>query len=406
MPASSNIDRTRPGITLVSADIQKNPFPLYAKLRASYPVCQVEPHGMWVISRYDDVKFALKNHGIFSSRAFRTIHQPEWLAPECRRDYFILSQDPPEHTGNHALVNKAFVHRAINHLAAGMRQRAKKLAEELAGGEVDFIDRFTDPYVAATLGQITGTEEHQSAEAMRHLVKLTQVITPSRPKDQTVRELEAAITKQRSRFQASIAERRNKPQSDLLGTLVSTEIDGKRLSDEMLISLLDLLINAGFETTSSTLAGAIIRFARQPELVARLRTDPALIPAFIEELIRYDPPTHSVLRETTQPVTLSGVEIPENTLIFVLLAAANRDPQRFENPDLFDLNRANIKEHMAFGHGPHTCIGAALARLKIRIALEELLERFSSFSCPDDDALQWSGALLVHAVTALPVMAW
>jgi cytochrome P450 len=403
MPEPLSADRTRPGITLISADMQKNPFPLYATLRNSYPVCQVEPHGMWVVSRYDDVQFALKNPQIFSSRAFRTIHQPEWLKPECRRDYFILSQDPPQHTKHHALVNKAFVHRVINHLATNMRQRAKELAMELAGGETDFISRFTDPYVAATLGQITGTGQHQSAEEMRHLVKLTQVITPSRPDDGRVRELEDAIDKQRQRFTAAISARRDAPQSDLLGTLVATEIEGERLSDEMLISLLDLLINAGFETTSSTLAGAVIQFARQPELVTRLRADPTLIPAFVEELVRYDPPTHSVLRQTTQPITLSGVEIPENALIFILLAAANRDPERFEKPDLFELNRTNIKEHVAFGHGPHTCIGAALARLKIKIALEELLERFSSFGCPADDALQWSGALLVHAVTALPV---
>jgi len=404
MSATAQLDKARPGITLISAEVQKNPFPLYSTLREQYPVCQVDPDGMWVITRYDDVQFALKNPQIFSSKAFSTIHQPEWLRKDCRRDYFILSQDPPEHTQNRTLINKAFVHRVIDALIPRMREQARALVAQLSvAGEVDFIKAFADPYVAAILGHITGTGAAQSAEDIRHLIALTQVITSTRPGDSHVAALEEAIGRQRERFAEAIGDRRRQPQCDLLSELTSGAGDAEQLDDEMLISLLDLLINAGFHTTSSVLVNAVIQFARQPDTMQSLKANPALISAFLEELLRYDPPTHALLRHATQPVTLAGITIPEDALILVLLAAANRDPARFANPDEFAMNRKNIKEHLAFGYGPHVCIGAALARLEITVALEELVKNFSAVTCPADDELPWAGALLVHAVTELPV---
>ncbi|HSB98190.1 MAG TPA: cytochrome P450 [Spongiibacteraceae bacterium] len=407
MSATVRLDRARPGITLISAEVQKNPFPLYSTLRDRYPVCQVDPDGMWVITRYDDVQFALKNPQIFSSRAFSTIHQPEWLRKDCRRNYFILSQDPPEHTQNRSLINKAFVHRVIDALLPLMRDKARALVAALTvAGDVDFIKAFADPYVASILSHITGTGEARSADDIRHLIGLAQVITPARPSDSHVAALEDAIGRQRACFTAAIQDRRRHPQRDLLSELIGIEVDSETLAlldDEMLISLLDLLVNAGFETTSSVLVNAVIQFARQPGLMQTLQADPALIPAFLEELLRYDPPTHALLRQATQPVTLAGVTIPEDALILVLLAAANRDPAHFSDPDAFIMGRKNIKEHVAFGYGPHACIGAALARLEITVALEELVKNFSAVACPADDELPWAGALLVHVVTELPV---
>lgn len=401
---STNI-KTRPGINLQSREVQVDPFPTYTLMRNDFPICQVEPDGIWAISRFDDVQWALKSPAIFSSAAFKTLYEPDWLREDCRRDHSILSQDPPKHTKYRAIISKAFVHRVIDGMIPMMRQRAVELLDKIpANKPIEFITCFADPYIEKLSGHVTGTDAYRSSHDIRRLIELTQVIRPVRPSDEHLKALEEATLDQRNHFMKAIQRRRESPKNDIITAAINAEVDEEKLDDEMLINLLDLLLHAGFMTVTNSLTHAIVLLARKPDLLVQLQRNPERIPAFIEEVLRFEPPSHNLVRQTTENISISGVSIPEGSLVFLLLASANRDPEHFPEPDKFDIHRPNIRDHIAFGYGPHTCIGSALARLEMKIAIEEIVKRFDSISVPPDRELNWAGALLVHAVLELPVV--
>ena len=398
----------RPGIALNTAQHLADPFTTYDTLRRRYPVCRVEPDGLCAITRYDDVQFAMRRHDLFSSSGFKPLLQPDWLSDECKRGGFMLAEDPPQHTKHRAIVSKAFVNRVITELVPLMRSRAGELVEAMraeaeAGRSVDFLRDFSYPYIGKIIGRITGTEQTQTLDEIRQWVAYLETIPPTRPDAAYIEELEAARNKQNNYFRSIIRDRRENPRQDLVTALVNAEVDGEKLSDDLLRQSLDLLVGAGFQTTIQTLNHALMQLARQPGLMRDLRHSPALIPAFLEEVLRFNPPGHCVLRKTTESVTLADVTLPADEYVLLIIASANRDPTHFTDPEVFDINRDNAKQHMAFGYGVHTCIGSNLARLEVRIALETILQNFSEVSCPDDSELPWITSFLSRGVTRLPL---
>lgn len=398
----------RPGIALNSAGHLANPFATYRTLREQHPVCRVEPDGLWAITRFADVRFAMQHYELFSSLGFKPLLQPDWLSPQCRRGGFMLAEDPPDHTRHRALVNRAFVNRVVAELIPLMRQQAGELVAQIqartrAGQGVEFLRDFAYPYIGRIIGRLTGTEETQTLEEIRQWVAFLETIPPTRPAADYIAALEAALIKQNDYFRAIIRDRREKPRQDLITALVNAEVGGEKLSDDLLRQSLDLFIGAGFQTTIQTLNHAMMQLARLPQLMRDLRAEPALIPAFIEEVLRFNPPGHCVLRKTTAAVTLSGVTLPADEYVLIILASANRDPGKFPQPDKFDMARDNAKQHLTFGYGVHTCIGANLARLEVKIALETILPAFTAVSCPPDEALPWIDSFLSRGVTELPL---
>ena len=409
MPHSSGEGHVRPGIHLKSLEDQSNPYPLYAELRERYPVCQLEPNepgsdGMWVVSRYADVMFALQQPDLFSSTGLEAALQPDWLADDCKRDLFLVTRDPPDHTKYRALVNKAFVPGVIDELAPLMRQTAESLVQSIRPGEqVDFLECFAYPYVGKIIRHIIGTEHDQKLEDLRRWLDLARKVSLSRPDDQYIDAFQTATRAQYDLFRTIIRDRRRAPRGDLVSALVHAEVDGERLDEHDLKNALDLLLEAGFQTSLQMLCHAVIHLSGDGEMRRTLRASPDLVPTFIEELLRLESVGTSVLRTTTQPVTLSGVTIPAGAMVALLLSAANRDPSQFPNPDRLDLSRENVRQHIAFGYGPHICLGLALARLEIKIALNAILEAFDDMDCPKNEDLIWIQSSLVHAVEALPV---
>ncbi len=394
----------RPGIYLQSPEIQANPFPTYSFLREHYPVCQIEPDGMWAISRFKDVQFVLSNPEIFSSEAIDFSYESDWLREECRTPRLIVAQDPPEHKRYHGMVNKAFVNNAINSLIPLMCDTAQSLIPNFEGTEpIDFIEHFSYPYIGKIIRHIVGLGEKQSLAELREWVELEERVRPTRPDDEFLKAYEKAVLRQKNYFMEVLDERKGSPQDDLITHLINTKIDDEYLSEKELTSLLSLLVTAGFATTIQALNHAVILLSRRSDLMARLIDSPPLIPAFIEELLRYSPSLLSSIRVTTQNVNVNGVTVPKGELVVPLIASANRDPAAFQNPDTFDLGRQRIKQHLSFGHGIHTCIGAALARLEMRIALETLLSAYSRFDCPGDDQLIWIDSIFVRGFSELPV---
>lgn len=390
-------------VDILAPAVQREVFGLYDRLRRQSPVCRLAPGDLWGIARYADVRAALQAPHLFSSAGYREVFQPAWLAQDCKRDPFILGQDPPEHTRNRALVNKAFIPRVVRPLEPLMAETAARLAAALrdAGGG-DFLEAFAFPYVMTVIRRITGTEDQDPAQ-LRHWVELGEIVTPVKPAAAEAEEIEAAFRFQNRYFDAVIADRRRCPRADLATALTQARADGAQLSALQLRSQLDLLVGAGLGTTVYMLANAMMLLARDAGLLALLKAAPQRIPAFIEEMLRFNGPTHALLRTTTEPVALHGAVIPAGATVLLLIASANRDPAQFPDPDRFDLERANAASHVAFGQGPHTCIGAALARVELRIALEALLAAFDTIACPPDEALTWLPALNTHAVERLPL---
>lgn len=380
-----------------------NPFPCYDALRSSHPVHRLES-GVWVITRFADVQFAMRNPHLFSSEGFKAMFAAPWLQERYKRDLLILTEDPPLHTQHRALVNKAFVTRIINASIPVMRAALDELMEKIpSNGKLEFLSDFAYPYISKIIGYITGTQELQNPEELRHYEELVEAITPYRPGDAQVLATEAAIEKLYRNLDVVIQSRRACPQHDLVTELVQAEVDGERFTDSMLRNLLDLLVGAGLTTTVHMLCKCMIQLARRPDIMLALRASPESIPAFIEEMLRFDPPSHRLLRIATQPVELGGACIPKDALVLIALASANRDSDKFPDPDTFDMNRPNIREHVAFGYGPHACIGAALARLELKIAIEGLTRAYGSITCPPDDELVWNSSLVTHGVRELPV---
>ena len=403
MPETDN-GRTRPGVDIHSPANQANPYPTYAHLRQHHPVCQLEPDGMWAVSRYDDARFVLTHPELFSSSGFKALLHQDWIREDCRRDLPMVMDDPPEHTKYRGLVSKAFAHRVINALAPLMDETARGLIRQIRRGqEVDFLNRFAFPYVGTIIGHVAGTVDSQSLDELHHWVKLVEKNTPMRPDDAYIQALEAAILKQNAYFDAVIADRRTHPRQDLVTELLNAEVDGHRLTPVMLRNVLDLLIGSGFHTTLHALGNCVVRLAQGPDILASLVRQPGLIPAFIEEVLRLEPPVHYVFRQATGAVTVSDTTIPAGAFVVVLLAAANRDPARFANADDFDMTRQDGKRHLAFGYGPHLCLGAALARLEIKIALQVILAAFKQVSCPAQEDLDWTYPSMVRGLTSLPV---
>lgn len=403
MVVESRVNPLRPGIHLLAHDTQVDPFPTYARMRREFPVCQIEPDGIWAVSRYEDVRFALKRPDLFSSAAVLRLYNPEWLQEDSRRDYSILSQDPPVHTQNRSIINKAFVSGVVNTFADFLHGVASRFVDEVPVGEsFDFLSGFAAPYVAEVLTHITGATGNQAVEDLLRWQKLSGELTLNRPSDEYIAALEHVQITQRNCFRRVIAERRLDPGDDLISELLKAEIDGIALSDAMIVSLLELLLTAGFDPVSHALSHAVILFARRPELMDSLRESPDRIPAFIEEMMRFDPPTHYLLRQTTTEVRIAGSIIPAESLVLLMTGSANRDAEQFPDPDDFILGRPNVREHMAFGVGPHACIGTALTRLEIKIALEALLRRFSAVCVPSDMELEWISSMNTHAPKALP----
>jgi len=388
-----------PSINLLHPDFRANPYPVYAELRRG-PVCRVEPGDIWAVSRYDDVQLVLRNPEIFSSGGFQAMLKPAWLPHNPLGDS-ILAMDPPGHTAKRALLSSAFNARSIARMAPLAQAIAGELTDSLpAGGEVDFVAAFAAQFPARIIGEILGLDPSLHSEFKRWGEDLA-AITPAEPSEELAASIRETVADMERYLQEVLDARRRAPGDDIVSDLIRAKIDGESLTNAEIMAFLFLLLPAGFETTTGLFSNSILGFVERPDDLARLRADPALIPAFIEETLRWNPPVHSVLRVTTRNVDFQGVTVPRGSMVVALLASANRDEAQFPDPDRFDMHRVS-QGGVAFGQGLHFCLGVSLARMEGRIGLAALLSRFKGFERPPGD-ISWNRALTVRSPTALPV---
>jgi cytochrome P450 len=265
------------------------------------------------------------------------------------------------------------------------------------------MSEFAFPYISELIGGINVAGDIPPLDDAKTLLELRELNTPERPAEEHVRALEAEFRKQNDYYDRILQDRKKNPRDDLATLLVQTEIDGAPLSDAEMRDALDLFMSAGFHTPAQFLATAVLYLSRLPELREQLTERPERIPDFIEELLRYDGPTHRLPRKLTRDIVLHGISIPKGATVSLVVAAANHDPAVFRDPEKFDIGRENNRQHMQFAVGPHTCIGMGMARAETRIALEIILPRIKTITLAPGHKPLYTGTLTTRGLRQLMV---
>lgn len=391
-------------------DVRDNPFPLLARLRSTGPVHEVrlaDGHDAWLVLGHDQARHALSDRRLSKDMLAALQGSPDVVAEGLPGPAFsrhMLNVDPPDHTRLRKLVARAFAPARVAALEPAIKQLANGLLDDLEGAApgqgVDLVAGYARPLPFAVIGELLGIPVADRATLIGWFMTLLQPC-PREPTREMVAASEAIVGYLTHLVDAKC----HTPGDDLVTVLVSASHDGDQLNRQEILSSLFQLVVAGHDTTTSLIGNAVVALLDHPDQLEAL-ADPGLLPGAIEELLRYCAPVpHATFRMTTQAVDLDGSSIPAGKQVLVCLAAANRDPSRWPGPDRLDLRRAH-QPHLAFGHGIHFCLGAALARLEAAIGLGTLLGRFPKLclAVPRDD-LAWShgDGLVLRGLDSLPV---
>jgi cytochrome P450 len=348
-------------------ETRRDPFPLYEALRQGGPVVHFAPADSWFVLDYDGVKRALTDHAAFSSE----VTPPTGRAPD-----WLIFTDPPRHEKRRAIILRAFTPRSIAALEPLVERISERLLADKRPGDVfDLVAGYAWPLPTMVIAELLGLPLDDAPLLMRWgeaIMNLSYSLLGGQAAAQRIAEHAVAMREMKAYLEGVFEARRRAPADDLITRLLTAEVDGERLDDAHVIGFFELLLAAGTETTTNLVANAVLCFAAWPDELARLRQSPSLLPSAIEEVLRFRSPAQMMFRMTRGEIELGGKTIPAGKMVLPIIGAANRDPRVFAEPQRFDIGRAP-NPHIAFGHGVHFCIGAALARLEARVALAALL---------------------------------
>ncbi len=346
---------------LLLAEVRQNPYPFYRELRRYAPVCGDGPAGSYLVSRYGDVLFVLKNASLFSSSIMD------------RADQTLLGADPPAHTRIRRIVNRAFSLQRMAALVGRIRMTAELMVQQMIQRErSDLMLDLAIPLPLQIIAEMLGIEPQRHADLKGWSEAVVMEASGIAPHN--VAGLKASVAEFNFFFHDLIERRRQAPAGDLISALMHCEDKAESLTAEETWSFAKLLLIAGNETTTNLIGNSMLALLAHPTHLAKVQETPSHVDNVIEETLRYDTPVQFVQRRTTQDVELSGTCIPAHASVIALLGSANRDERQFNNPDRFDPERRS-NDNLAFGSGPHFCLGASLARQEATIALEVLLSR-------------------------------
>ena len=406
-PSPAELDAVQLG-----ADYFQDPLAYFRRMREEGPVTPVMlPHGerAWLVTRYAEVRAALADPRLHKDWAGK-LTSPDWVPDEVTGylSVHMLNTDPPQHTRLRKLVTKAFTGRRV----AGLRPRVEAITASLldaiearvavlrdAGGDdsVDLIEAFAFPLPVTVICELLGVPARDRAQFRQW----SNAIVASEGEPGGFRAAGAAMYHY---FTELVAAKRVQPADDLVSALIEARDSGDSLDERELIAMLWLLLVAGHETTTNLIASGVLALLTSPAQLARLRSEPSLLPGAVEELLRFtNPLNHATDRFTLEPVEIGGVTIPAREWVLCATSSANRDPDRFGDPGRLNVER-DAGGHVAFGHGIHYCLGAPLARLEGEVAFGALFARFPGLSLAADPAtLRWRPSSLIHGLEALPV---
>jgi cytochrome P450 len=384
-------------------DVHEDPYPLYARLRAEAPLHRNERLGFWVLSRHADVLAAFKDWTHFSNRHGVSLDRDAFHA-DAEATMSFLAMDPPRHDRLRALVSRGFTPRRVTALEPHIRALATRYLDTFAeAGTCDFIRDFAGRLPMDVVSEMLGVPAADRA-TLRTWADLVV------HREEGVEGLPPAAAESALRmlhyFTEMLADRRRAHEAgrgtdDLTGGLLAAEIDGDRLTDREIIGFLFLMVVAGNETTTKLLGNALYWLWRNPSERDRLRADPTLVPRWVEETLRYDNSTQALARVAASDVPLHGETLHAGDRVVLLIGSANRDERVFPTPDRYDLLR-DTSASLSFGQGVHFCLGASLARLEGRVALEQLWQRISDYEI-DPQGIVRVHSVNVRGFAALPL---
>ncbi len=384
-------------------EYRADPYPLYDWVRENDPVHRAQD-GNWVLVRYADASAVLRDP--------RFSNNPAWLGPEAKAQAgsspvrqvgsrVMMFLDPPDHTRVRSLVSKAFTPKVVE----GLRPRIDSLVDELLDvvvdrGEIDVLGDLAYPLPTIVICELLGVPVADRELFKDWSADASRLLDGHLPPDVEVRGM-AATMHLAQYFTDLIDKRRADPRDDLLTAMIAAEDEGERLTHEELLTTSTLLLLAGFETTMNLVGNGVLMLLQHPDELARLRDDPTLDRTAIEELLRYEGPVHVTARIATTDVEVGGQLIRQGEQAAVVLAAANRDPEQFPDPNRLDVGRADNR-HLAFAAGAHFCLGAALARIEARAAITTLVRRFPDLELRTTEP-QWRDHFVVRGLKELRV---
>lgn len=351
-------------------EVIADPYPVYRELRERAPVFWSSEANAWVLSRYADVTAALTDPATYSSASGVYPTPPDVDMTELFLPMLVMS-DPPRHTELRQIASKAFTPRRVAALELGIHAIVHELLDEVpATGRWDFVSGLSGPLPAIVIADMLGVPRE---DRDRFRAWSTTLIQGNPIRGEMGPGLEAAAALY-DYFSSFLAERRARPQDDLMTALVQAEVDGQHLSEDELLGFCLLLLVAGHETTTNLLSNGAVLLAEHRGVRERLRNNRELVPSAVEELLRFDSPVQGIGRTLTRPVELHGQQMESGDSVLLLFGSANRDDHAFPDAEIFDITR-RPERHVALGRGIHFCLGASLARMETRIALDVLLDR-------------------------------
>ena len=319
----------------------------------------------------------------------------------------MISMDPPGHMQLRRIANKAFVPSKVN----GLRDRTYEIAHLLVDdiiakhgpeGEFDFAWEFTALYPVTVVAEVLGVPTERRAEFKVWVDDVLSAANRAAYGPEKLAHIAASARKMRDFFEELYDDRVQNLGDDLISTFITTEVDGQKLSRNQVLSMAILLLIGGVETTTNLLGTTLIELNRHRDVFDRVLADHGLIPAVLEEVLRYNPPVQIIFRHTTVDTEIAGVKIPAGSAIMPILASANRDESKFDNPEVFDIDRKIEVPLMSFGQGPHFCLGNYLSRMEAKSALEVVFSRFSLIE-PISDDVHWLDSYFARGPHVLPV---
>jgi len=390
------------------ARLRTNPYAVYKELREEAPVFWSPVMQLWLLSRYDDCLAVLRDHARFSSErtratnpfvqqleAFRQASGPIGRAPT------MLSLDPPAHTRMRDLVNKAFTPRVVERSRPRIRQIAESLLDDLPDpAQLDVVADLAIPLPVIVIAEVLGVPPSDRARFKAWSSDIAGTLGGAFQPLEVLQRAQRSSNEMADYFREQIALRRRAPRDDLLSALIAAEEQGDLLSEDELLATCILLLVAGNETTTNLIGNGMLALIENPEQRRRLQAEPSLLAGAIDEMLRYDPPAQMTSRIAMEAMEFRGQRFEPGQVVLAVLAAANRDPAQFADPDRFDVGRQNNR-HLAFGYGIHYCLGAPLALAEAQVAFETLLRRLPEPELAGEP--QWGASFILRGLKSLPV---
>lgn len=384
---------------VVSGDV-RDPYTELARQRREDPIQRIDMSGMpgeegkpvFIVYRHEDITTMLKDNETFSSAIVITAFG------DVLGKHVMLGMDEPEHGRHRALVSKAFSQKALARWETELVARiGNELIDSFAErGSADLVKEFNFPFPTQIIAGLLGLPEEDFPQFQRWSISLLSfIINPERGK--------AASLALEEYFAPILTARRSEPRDDLISSLAAAEIDGERLTDDEIYSFLRLLLPAGIETTYRSLGNLLFALLSNPAQLDEVRNDRSLIPQAIEEAVRWEAPLLTITRVATRDTELGGVPIPEGSSVMPMLGAANRQDDRYADPNGFDIHR-EARVPISWGHGAHVCLGMHLARLEMRTALNLLLDRLPNLRLDPDGGDPHIRGQVFRSPTSLPVL--